>query len=194
MPLRRYPLRSTELVDDVVAGLDAVSAAVERSFGALSAAQVAWQPSPEAWGVGHCLVHLARSAEVYRKGLERAQREAGAGADPLADPVLRGRWFGRLFTRTVGPGGLRVKAPSVLRPRPEVVEAGSREAFASEQRRLRDFVLAVRGADLDALMVRSPIASWVRLTVGDALRVVVAHEWRHLAQAERVLAAPGFPG
>lgn len=198
--LRAYPLSSTELVDDVVAGLDAVTAEVERAFGALSTAQLAWQPSPEKWGVGHCLVHLARSAEVYRKVMEgplgdaaTARTARGVGPDGT-DPLLRGRWFGRFFTRTVGPGGMKVKAPSVIRPRPDAVQAGARERFLDEQRRFRDFVSLARGVDLDAVEVRSPIASWVRLTAGDALRVVVAHEWRHVAQAERVLAAPGFPG
>jgi len=83
--------------------------------------------------------------------------------------------------------------PEVIRPREGAVETGALETFLAEQHRLRALVEEARGRDLDGIRMRSPLASWVKLTAGDALRVMVAHELRHLAQAERVADQAAFP-
>ncbi|MDP2956341.1 MAG: DinB family protein [Longimicrobiales bacterium] len=191
--MRPYPLRPEELVDDVLSELDAVTERVRVRFGGLSREQLAWQPSPNRWGVGHCLAHLARTNEAYRGALSgalRAGRESGA----LAAGPLRGRWTGRLFTRMVGPGsGVSMKSPGVFLPIQETVAEAALDAFLAEQHLIRAVAEEGRGLDLDALFVVSPASSVVRLTAGDALRALAAHELRHLSQAEHVMATPGFP-
>lgn len=190
--MRPYPLTADELVDDVLAELDRVTDEVRRTFGPLTDEQLAWRPAPRKWGVGHCLVHLARINQLYREALAAALRGGRDAAGP-PPPALRGRWFGRLFTRQMGPGGFRVKTPALTRPRQEAASSGSLEAFFAEQIRLRAVVDGARGAHLDAIRVVSPLSSRVKLAVGDAFRLLAAHEARHLEQARRVLADPGFP-
>lgn len=189
--MRPYPLSSGELIDDVVSELDRVRDTVQERFGALDDEQLAWQATPKTWGIGHCLVHLARTNELYRETLASAFRSAspGDGAGPL-----KGRPMGRLFTWLVGPGvPVKVKSPDIVKPRQRTVSAGALEAFLVEQHRLRGLAGDASGLDLDGIVVRSPLGSWLKLTAGDALRVVVAHEARHLSQAEAVLAEVGFP-
>ncbi len=191
--MRAYPLTSEELVDDLLAQVDDVTAVVRDRFGALSGDQLAWRPGRERWGVGHCLVHLARTSERYRSTLTEPLRRARSEGMTATAP-LRGRWFGRWFTRAMAPGrGLGLRTHETLRPRYATVQAAGLETFFAEQHRFRSLVADARGLDLDAIRVVSPIAKWVRLCGGDALRALVAHEWRHLAQAERVLAEAGFP-
>lgn len=190
--MRPYPLGNDEFVADLVSEVDRVTETVRARFGGLTARQLDWRPAPEAWGVGHCLAHLTTTNELYRESLAAALGDA-APEGRLDGAPLRGRWFGRLFTRMVGPGGMKVKSPRITRPSPQAAEAGALERFLEEQRRLRALVEAGRGRDLDSIVMRSPLASWVRLAASDALRVMVAHELRHLAQAERVVAHPAFP-
>jgi hypothetical protein len=47
--------------------------------------------------------------------------------------------------------------------------------------------------EIGALMVRSPVAPIAFYTLLDAFRILVAHERRHMAQAERVVRSVGFP-
>jgi hypothetical protein len=191
--MRAYPLTSEELVDDVFADLDRVTEAVRARFAPLAPAQLAWQPDAASWGIGHCLVHLATLAAVYHGPLTAALgRERSRGRAPRGR--LRGTWFGRWFTRMNAPGARRMRTLGVLQPRPESVADGSVALFLAEQQRLRAVALEARGLDLDAVRLASPLSSWVRLTGGDALRTLAAHELRHLAQAERVVAHPRFPG
>lgn len=191
--MRPYPLRSEELVDDVLSELDRVTETVRARFSGLSLEQLAWQPSPGQWGVGHCLVHLARTNAAYRGALAGALR-AGKESGAVAGGPLRGRWTGRIFTRLVGPGGgVSMRAPEVFLPSQETVANAALETFLAEQHRIRAVAEGGRGLDLDALFVVSPASSVVRLTTGDVLRALAAHELRHLSQAERVMATPGFP-
>ena len=47
--------------------------------------------------------------------------------------------------------------------------------------------------DLRRVMVRSAVAPVAFYSALDAFRILVAHERRHMAQAERILKADGFP-
>jgi len=191
--MRAYPLTSEELVDDLVSEVDQIAAAVRERFGALSREQLAWHPGPKHWGVGHCLVHIARTNELYRATLADTLRTARSEGRTATGPLV-GRWFGRWFTRAMAPGGgIKVRTKDVLRPRYAAVQEGALEMFLAEQVRFRSLVIEARGLDLDSARLVSPVSGLVRLSASDVLRALVAHEWRHLAQAERVLAEEGFP-
>jgi len=191
--MRPYPLDCDALVDDLLADLDGLTDDVKRCFAPLTDAQLAWQPTPEGWGVGNCLVHLARSNELYRQALTPAFRTARAESRVASAPQ-RGGWFGRWFTGAVGPSvRIKVKAPVVVRPRQRAVEEGSVETFLAEQHRTQELVQESRGLDLDFVRIASPIASWMKFRASDALRIVVEHEKRHIKQAHSVLAHAAFP-
>lgn len=191
--MRRYPLSCDDLLDDVGQELDALTRHVRERFGDLSGGQLLWQPEPQRWGVGQCLVHLARLNQLYRERLTAALQKARKQGRSSRGP-LRGTWFGRWFTSVVGPDVTkRVQTPPILRPRKEVVAGTPVRTFLEEQDRLRALVEEARGLDLDRTRVTSPVSRLVRLSVGDAFRVLVEHEKRHLDQADAVLASEGFP-
>ena len=192
--MRPYPLTSEALIDDVVDGLDAVTSTVRSALGHLPADHLSWQPSPERWSAGQCLLHLARTGEAYRDVLAPVLDRARTGG--VASPApLRGTLLGRAFTGWMAPGrGMKGRTPAVFRPDPERSPADAVDVFLEEQGRLRALALTAKGLDLDGMRVRSPASSLLRLTVGDALRALVEHEWRHIRQAEAVLGDPAFPG
>jgi hypothetical protein len=187
-----YPIAVDTFIDGIQGEVDAISQGVRDHFGALAAEQLAWRPDPERWGIGHCLVHLARINELYRERLTPALRRARARGFTARAP-LRGSWVGRWFARAVGPGGRAVRTPPAFRPRGETVEGSALETFFGEQVRLQTLLDSARGLDLDRVRVTSPATRLIRLHACDVFRVLVEHEKRHVAQAERVLASPGFP-
>ncbi|HSM61926.1 MAG TPA: DinB family protein [Longimicrobiales bacterium] len=192
--MRPYPLDVDALLDDVAGELDGLTVEVRARFGHLDATRMAWRPGPGRWGVGHCLVHVARINELYRARLEPAL-EAAPGRGRLARRPLRGSWSGRRFTQFVGPAPKRpVRTLALFEPRDEVAEGSAMEAFLGEQSRLRAVLDAARGLDLDRVRISSPATRLLRFPAGDVLRFLTAHERRHVDQALRVLDAPGFPG
>lgn len=192
--MRPYPLTSEELVDDVLAGEASLAVEVRERFRPLSDAQLAWRPAADRWGVADCLVHLTRTNELYRGALHAAV-DAGDAISGTPGARLRGRWFGRWFTGAVGPRvRVKVKAPAAIRPGSAPAAEGAVERFLAEQERFQELAWELRGLDLDRLSVRSPVAGWIRFSAGDALRIVVEHDKRHVKQAVTAMESPSFPG
>lgn len=160
----------------------------------LSDEQFAWRPAPDAWSVAECLDHLNATARMYLpvmdEGIADAIRRGLYGAGPYTY-----NWIGRLCVYLVSPK-MRVRArapaaflPAAGRPRHDVLAA-----FRAYQVQYVDRLRQANGLDLARARVSSPVVRWVRIPLGSSFAMMVAHERRHLAQAQRVIESPGFPG
>jgi DinB family protein len=172
---------------------EALSAKADALVGLLSDAQFTWQPAPDAWSVALCLEHLNVTARQYLpkldEGISNAMRRG------LYNPGPYGyNWIGRLSVYVVEPTTrFRAKAPRAFQPAPGRPRQGVMAAFRAYQVQFVDRLRQANGLDLARARVASPVARWIRMPLGSGFAMMVAHERRHLAQARRVLDAPGFP-
>ena len=179
-------------LDRLHAEVRAVTAETEALCAGLSPAQLLWCPNPKSWSVAHCFAHLNTTADLYYervgKGIERT-RAAGAQRSGPWRPSL----IGRIFLSFTGPRvRWRVPAPPRLMPAGGVT-ADAAARFLVRQGELASLLSAADGIDLSFERIGSPLSRRLRLTVGDALTMLVGHERRHLEQARRVTATSGFP-
>ena len=94
------------------------------------------------------------------------------------------------------PPKRRMKAPPVF-----AITAGSglntdvvlRE-FEGAGATWSELLESARGLDLKRIRVASPANRLFKFPIGGYFRISVAHERRHLWQADQVAAAPAFPG
>lgn len=168
---------------------------VRHEFGVLSTDQLAWRPDPEAWGVGQCLDHLVVTDRLYLEEFEGALATAREKGRTRRGP-FRGGWVGRWFARTVGPEvKTKMSVPRVFKPNKiDVITDDVVDRYLETQAALMKSIEDADGLDLDRTRVRSPVTWLLWFRLGDAYRIVVEHDKRHLAQARRVIRAPGFPG
>ncbi len=153
----------------------------------LSDAQFAWQPSPESWSVAHCLDHLNATARSYLPVLDEG----------IADAIRRGlyspgpytyNWIGRAFVWVMEPPvRVRTKAPKPFQPAPSRSRRDIMAAFHAYQVQYVDRLRQASGLDLARARVSSPVVRWVRMPLGSAFAMMLAHERRHLEQARRVI-------
>ena len=196
---------SDTFVGALVKEVRAIQDVVRGRFGELTPEQLAWSPEAGRWGVGLCLEHLLKTNHLYLKQMEPAVE----ALEPVSDPeklVIRGNAFGRWFTRFVGPHS-RWKLPAPGTFRPSKKKSGEEGSSASPTRTLDDVVprflaqhdriLALlekaEGRPLDEARISSPATRLIRFRLSDGIRAMVAHDRRHLGQAERVLDHPDFP-
>ena len=66
--------------------------------------------------------------------------------------------------------------------------------FVTHQQKVARHLEAAVNLQPERFVITSPVASFVTYSLLDACRIIVAHEQRHVAQARRVMASPGFPG
>jgi hypothetical protein len=166
-------------------------------FGDLTPEQLAWSPEPgKRWSVGQCLEHLLKTNHLYLKAMVPAAESLPRNGNP-SEVSIRGGAFGRWFTRVVSPGSrLRLPSPGTfgIRREPDPTAlADVVERFTAQQEKVVEFLAQAAGRPLDQVKIASPASNLIRFRLSDGIRAMIAHVWRHLAQAERVLDHPAFP-
>jgi len=146
-------------------------------------------PPEGGWSIAQTFEHLCRANLSYLDGplpgaIEKA-RSRGRSEKPWR-PSLTGRWLANAMIEGGKP--LPTVKPWWVtgEPRPNVVDV-----FLASVERIRAAMLQADGHDL-GVGFSSPVSPLVRLNLGDALRVLVVHCHRHLAQVERTRRAVGM--
>lgn len=171
--------------------VEVVRAETKRLRDTLTDVQLTWRPAPDVWSVADCFEHLRKVDKAYCKRIEPALATMEQGADAY-DPS----WFARLFIRFVSPEStFKLKAPKAIRPQGHLgsAPADAVQRFLDQQAALVALIRQADGKNINTGKFASPLASIVRFTVGEGLSMLVAHERRHLGQAQRVTEHPDFP-
>jgi hypothetical protein len=165
-----------------------------RVAGGLSAAQLAWRPAPQRWGVGDCLEHLIVSHEAMapamKSKLEAMAREhPGGHYEPWKHTLMGG-----LLIRSIDPatGKRKLKTQKVFFP-VQPVRADALDRFLRTLDDLDEMIRRSDGLPVGKVKMSSPALRLIRYSIGDALAILALHALRHVGQAERVRAEPGFP-
>lgn len=178
-------------VGKFAAELEAIGRDAAEVFGPLSAAQLNWKPSAEQWSVGQCFEHLIKTNEGFFRTLEAVARGERRGRLWERISPLSG-FFGKVVMRGL-TSPRKFNAPKGIRPSASGVDSRVVARFVEQQGELGRQMRAAGGLDLRRTVITSPISGFVTYSLGDACRIVVAHERRHFEQARRVTQVPGFP-
>jgi len=164
---------------------DAVSRA-ETLLQGLDDETLNWRAAPEQWSVAQCLDHLNITAQKY-VGTMQAVVEQAAKDGPHGTTPGKRRLLPRLFIWILEPPSrLRAKVPPDFRPADRHALSELREAHAQCHAEVRRLMETADGVSLDQVKALSPVSDKIRFRIGEAFAVILAHERRHLLQAEKV--------
>lgn len=159
-------------------------------FGELVDSQINWRPGPGKWSIGQCLDHLRVSGDLYLEAMTSAIAEAPGPPATQYKPTF----VGRLLVANVGPNAwLPVPVPPLFEPGPGPIPRVIVRTVVDQQARIIAAADSAREININATRVTSPVSQSVRINLGDAVRVLVQHGHRHIAQAERLKGQPSFP-
>jgi len=179
---------------DVRTELEAIADESKAAFGHLDARQLNWKPEASRWSVAQCLEHLLTANRQMAVMAEQAMDDTRPRTVWQRLPIWPGL-LGRMLVRSQSPDATRrFKAPGKAQPAASGIDAGVVGRFVDQQRDLIARLDAVAARDLAGVVMVSPFAGVVAYSVLDGWRLIVAHERRHVQQAQRVTAMPGFPG
>ena len=167
------------------AELSEVSERLRRMTRGLS--EEAWRrrPAPERWSIGEHVAHLSLTSRAFLPLLDEAVRSAREQGKTGEGPYRRD-FLGWLLGRVLEPPvRLRVKTtapfvPSAVQPMDEALRG-----FDRLQDELAALLGRAAGLALDRVEIVSPFDGRVRYNVWSALRILTAHQRRHLWLAER---------
>lgn len=145
------------------------------------------RPHPGSWSAAECLSHLSISTDMFLPVLRQSIDEGKAkgftsNRKPSMDVVGRVlRWFLEPPIRS------RVKTTVPLVPKSVRAKAEAFGEFSSLQSKLIDLLHESEGLDLRKIKLISPFDKRVKYNLYSAFRIIVAHQRRHLWQAERAV-------
>jgi len=144
-------------------------------------------PPGGGWSMAQAFEHLCIANTSYVVPITRSIATARTRKGPPR--THRPTLFGGLLAGALAESNVKkLRAPKIfvpLEPRANVVEE-----FLSSLRWLDQRVQEADGLDL-RVMMSSPVASFLRLNLGEALVIEVIHAERHLGQVERTRQAVG---
>jgi len=164
---------------------------VNEQFIGLSETQINWKPEKKKWSIAECLDHIAISYKSYGKELERIFADPKPSTGHL---MFRTSLTGGIFIKTMHPESpVKVPNPSASNPTQGTLTRKVFDDFLAAHNELSELVEKSKTLDLHGNKVTSPFTSLMKFSLGEVLLVLTYHEKRHVLQAKRVMANPGFP-
>lgn len=159
----------------------------------LTERQFSWRPDPDRWSVGQNLSHLTLTNRSYLGAVARAVEEARARGHLATGPYRHG-WLGNWFIRILEPPPrMRVKTFARLDPPLEGSKPEVLDEFEAAQNETLESMRAANGVDLGRARFPSPFLGALKFSVGQAYRIILAHNRRHFFQIRRILEHDDFP-
>jgi hypothetical protein len=153
---------------------------------ALTPAQLAFLPAPDAWSATDVAHHLALvDAKTTRALMER--RVTGVPRRPALDVLYRARLLDVLWLTH-----LRVKMPvKGVAPDPSIPLADAAKRWADARAALRAYLDAMDEPASRAIVYRHPVGGY--MSILETLRFLAKHHDHHMRQVARLTRAAGYP-
>jgi|SRR5690606_8605114 len=178
----------------VTSSLTNIAQDAEARFGELTAEQLNWKPDLGRWSVAQCFDHLITTQTFYFPVLDRL-------ASGSYSPTAWERYspfsglFGRMLIRALDPkNAMKTKTASKSMPSGSDLGGEIIRRFVAHQDELVGRIRALpAGLATNSVIITSPLSGFVTYSLDDSFAMIVVHARRHVGQAERVTAMPGFP-
>jgi hypothetical protein len=184
-PVRAGAVRiSTRQLDTVLNQVERATLKAKQLVAGKSVIELTTSFEPTSWSVAQCFDHLAQTTNAFLPAIS----DAIARAPRLTtNRALRTGTLTRLFIRNLEPPyRLRFKVLAPLVPRQCDFNTGW-DAFAESQIQLAKTIKSAAGFAVDRVKIESPVYARFSYNVYGALRMLAAHERRHLWQIEQIL-------
>jgi len=150
------------------------------------------KPSPGKWSAIECIEHLNLTHDFYLSNVQSAIKKA-RHRNWLARPTFKPGFLGEKMAKGMRPSeegemGMRLKTAKKLTP--ATAKNDIERVFAKfydQHEALLKAAEEARSVDLQKARVTSLFGPIVRFRLGDAFRIITAHDARHLLQAERAI-------
>ena len=177
-------IKSTALLCDLLKQTGENLVAVEefktRSFEALN-----YHPAPGTWSVLECIEHLNYYGNFY---LPEMEKQIAASSYP-SEEFFKSGFLGNYFAKSMRPKEKlnKMKTLKSQDPLNKQLDGAVLDVFVDHQLQLISLLKKAKKVSLTKTKTNISITKYLRLRLGDTLRVVIYHNQRHIKQAQNVL-------
>jgi len=177
-------------ITDIQHQIDAQLKTVEEMFEGLSGEVYNQRPSEKKWSARECLAHLNRTLLHYNPHIHASiakSRTTGQSPNLEYNPGFLGERLTRMMAPRNGVIRMKVRTMGSFQPATDETYDMTLKEFRQLMEELRGLVDEAGTVDLGRTRVKTPFV--LRLKLGDTFPYVLAHNERHLLQAQRALEA-----
>ena len=185
-------MQETQQFDAIYIAIDEICARARQLVEGLTPEQLTSRPDPTKWSIAECLAHLNLSAEIVQPkvaaAIERGRKDNLLGKGPFALGFLGKAlaWWAE------PPPKVRTPAPKAIAPK---IETADPAKIVDDFFRLQDgwarLLREAEGLDQKKIKVPALFPGLPALRLCAPIPWMLAHERRHLWQAENVKKALG---
>jgi hypothetical protein len=151
------------------------------------------KPGEGKWSANECLQHLNSYGRYYLPAIEKAISTARQKNVAPASTFHTG-WLGHYFTEMMLPNASgkpakKMKAPKSSQPTSIVESHAVISEFIDQQEKLLQLLEAAAAINLNTIRIPISISQLIKLKLGDTFNFLIAHQNRHVLQAQRALNA-----
>ncbi len=175
-----------EIVNDL---LSRTSYCLERAkiFQTKSISCLNQRANENSWSALECLEHLNRYGDFYLPEIAKAIAKAGASVSPQTG--FRSNWLGQKMTEAMQPQGKgrKMKTFNSMNPIGSQLDEAVLNKFIVQQNNMLELLQRAQRVNLQKNSTSTTLSRWIRLRLGDTLRLIVFHNQRHVEQAESAI-------
>lgn len=143
------------------------------------------RPNPETWSSLQCIEHLNQYGDYYLPELKAAIGQSSLKPDSSFSAGFIGNMFAKAMHPTSGTS--KMQAPADKTPSKSDLSKDVLNTFLDQQKSYLEVLKMAEGKNLNKIKIKITISKWVKLKLGDALRVTIFHNERHVLQAIKAL-------
>ncbi len=180
--------RSTKDLLDALTKRTEENLRIAETFLALPTETLHLRPRPDAWNALECLGHLNYYSAYY---LPEIRKQITSTKHKGSQPTFTSSWLGNKFSAGMKPGEKmrKINTPKGANPKnfPHPVTPEALPHFIAYQKETLELLQLAAEVDLTRTKTGTSLSALIRLRLGDTLRVVIYHNWRHIEQAQRAV-------
>lgn len=163
---------------------------VERKFLALPLDKLNQKPTPNSWSAAECFQHLLYTNVEYLKHFSEIVKKNQVNDETsitFSHSFAHSLW-GKFILYFVNPKTkMKSKTTKPFNPTYSKVETDVIKKYLEQHDQLISAISGMKNLDLRKLKMPSPINAKIKYNFGDAIRILILHDQRHIRQADRVL-------
>jgi len=180
-------LNRKEVLQSLMEDNEDLSARAQK-LSTLDEADLKHKEDAKTWSILECFDHMNKATELYLDQIESKLNEA----KPAKSDFYNTGKLAPFFTKGLAPtedGQIKnkMKTTKVFKPESDNVELAVIQKFLHNQTRMEQIIDHLTDKDLNSFKVTTALGKILRFYVGDALIFIVAHNKRHILQAERLV-------
>lgn len=147
--------------------------------------QLNYKSSSESWSILECIEHLNRYGDFYIPEITQRIKHSNHGKSDSFKTGLLGDYFAKSMLPKEKLN--KMKTFKSMNPNNSQLNAGVLDTFLNQQQQLLMILDQCEQVNLTKTKTSISISKLIKLRLGDTLRVVIYHNWRHVVQAKNVV-------